>query len=74
MENLESSSIDAIKRARLDTQAQTDPRVRKYVQHGLALILTSTAESAEAKIESLRAVAREIEVMVQELEGKTKSV
>ncbi len=73
MENLESSSIDAIKRARLDAQARLDPRVRKYVQHGLALILTSTAEGTNAKLESLRAVAREVDAMIQELEGKTKS-
>lgn len=73
MENFESSSIDAIKRARLDIQAQFDPWVKKYVRTGVDLILISTAEGDAARLERLRAIAQGLDAMIKELEANTKS-
>ena len=72
MENLESSSIDAIKQARLDMLARLDPLVEKYVRTGLDLILISTADNVE-KAEKLKDISRRLDAITREFEAKSKS-
>ena len=66
MENLESSSRDAIERARLGIQG-------KYVKLGVDLILLSTAEDNAEKAEKLADISRRLDMITQELRAKAKS-